>query len=252
MRCWAPPFPERSRVPSDASSRGASEVLAAFAAATQSGNAFDEALRTAAARLSAARMVLEAPTATSERARRALASNGGGLRRAFVAATVLAGTPATRSDAATIAATLAAGEAAGAGDTAIVEAIAIGREVTARVRVAVALDEPWDAEAVADRIGAAIAAARIAQLDANQIRHALGLAATQAAGLGVAQGTAAGELTFGKAAFDAVEGAALARAGFTSAPASLEGRRGLAALMAHGFDEAALREGLGQQWISAL
>jgi 2-methylcitrate dehydratase PrpD len=127
----------------------------------------------------------------------------------------------------------------------------VGREVAARVRIAIALDEPWDVEAVADRIGAAVAAARVARLGAAEMRHALGLAATQAAGLGTAEGTAAGEIARGKAAFDAVEGAALARAGFTSAPASFEGRRGLAALMARGLDEAALCEGLGQHWISA-
>jgi 2-methylcitrate dehydratase PrpD len=223
-----------------------------FAAAPHRGVAFDEARRTAASRLSAARMVLEAPTVTSDRAARALASNGAALRRAFVDATVLAGTAATQSDAATIAAALAAGDAAGLDDAEIVESVAVGREVAARVRVAVAFDEPWDVEAVADRIGAAVAAARIARLGAAEMRHALGLAATQAAGLAVAEGTAAGELAHGKAAFDAVEGVALARAGFTSAPASLEGRRGLAALMAQGFDEARLCEGLGQQWISAL
>jgi 2-methylcitrate dehydratase PrpD len=231
--------------------RGASEVIAAFAAAPHAGEAFDEARRTAGSRLAAARMVLEDPSENAMRAGHALASNGVVLRRAFVAATVLAATSATQADAATIAAVLAAGEAAGVDDAEIADAIAVGREVAARVRVAVALDEPWDVEAVADRIGAAVAAARIARLGAAETRHALGLAATQAAGLGVAEGTAAGELTRGKAAFDAVEGAALARAGFTSAPASLEGRRGLAALMAHGFDESALCEGLGQRWISA-
>jgi 2-methylcitrate dehydratase PrpD len=238
-------------MPSAAPPRGASEIVAAFAAAPHAGTAFDEACRTAGSRLSAARMVLEAPTAVSERAARALAANGTVLRTAFVDATVLAATAATRLDAAVIAAVLATGEAAVIGDEEIAGAIAVGREVAARVRVAVALDEPWDVEAVADRIGAAVAAARVARLGAAEMRHALGLAATQAAGLGIAEGTAAGELARGKAAFDAVEGAALARAGFTSAPASFEGRRGLAALMARGLDEAALCEGLGQHWISA-
>jgi len=215
------------------------------------GEAFDEARRTAGSRLSAARMVVEDPTATSDRAARALEASGAVLRRAFVEATILAATAATRVDAATIAAALAAGEAASVDDAEIAVAIAIGREVAARVRVAVALDAPWDVEAVADRIGAAVAAARIARLGAAEMRHALGLAATQAAGLGVADGAAAGEIARGKAAFDAIEGAALARAEFTSAPASLEGRRGLAALMAHGFDESVLCAGLGQHWISA-
>jgi 2-methylcitrate dehydratase PrpD len=230
---------------------GASELIAAFAAASHAGETFAEARRTAAARLAAARMVLEAPAASAERAARALASNGSVLRRAFAGATALAAVSATQSDAATVAAAIAAGEAAGLDDAEVVDAIAVGREVAARVRVSIALDEPWDVEAVADRIGAALGAARIARLDAAQMRHALGLAATQAVGLGVAHGTVSEELARGKAAFDAIEGAALARAGFTSAPASLEGRRGLVALMAHGFDAPALCEGLGQRWISA-
>jgi 2-methylcitrate dehydratase PrpD len=196
-------------------------------------------------------MVIEAPARASERAARALAASGAVLRRAFVEATTLAANSATQVDAATIAAALAAGEAASLDDAEIAIAIAVGREAGARVRAAVALDEPWDVEAVADRIGAAVAAARIARLAEAEMRQALGLAATQAAGLAVAEGTASGELVRGKAAFDAIEGAALARAGFTSAPASLEGRRGLAALMAHGFDESVLCAGLGQHWISA-
>ena len=60
----------------------------------------------------------------------------------------------------------------------------------------------------------------------------------------------AGGVARGKAAFDALEGAALARAGFTSAPASVEGRRGLIALMARGDTAAALIDGLGTRWDS--
>ena len=53
-------------------------------------------------------------------------------------------------------------------------------------------------------------------------------------------GTGAAALACAKAAADAVEAAILARNGFTAAPASLEGRRGLAALMASNFDAACL------------
>ena len=79
--------------------------------------------------------------------------------------------------------------------------------------------------------GRRLATARLFGLDAERARHALGLAATQATGLGVAEPASTGDIARGKAAFDALEGAALARAGFTSAPASIEGRRGLIALM---------------------
>jgi 2-methylcitrate dehydratase PrpD len=57
-----------------------------------------------------------------------------------------------------------------------------------------------------------------------------GVCATQAAGLRAAAGTDAGPLQAGKAAFNAVEAALLARAGFTGPAEPLDGRRGLFAL----------------------
>jgi hypothetical protein len=228
----------------------ASEAIAAFAVAEHAGEGFDEARRTAEARLAAARAVLVSPRDTAERAGLALASLAPVLRQAFVAATALTAVDAMREDAAIIGAVLAAGEYARCDNRALAEAIAVGREIAARLRGTMTFDAPWDVEAVADRLGAAAAAARLARLDAGHARHALGLAATQAAGLGVAEPTPAGFLARGKAAFDAVEDAALARAGFTSASASIEGRRGLAALMASSDSGAALIEGLGTHWFS--
>ena len=60
-----------------------------------------------------------------------------------------------------------------------------------------------------------------------QARNALGICATQAAGLRAATGTDAGALQAGKAAFNAVEAAQLASLGFTSSREPLNGRRGL-------------------------
>jgi hypothetical protein len=233
-------------VPSGSPEFGASESVARFAVAAHGGTAFDVALRAAGARLAAARSALTRPTQTSTLAARALAPYGPTLRRAFVEATVLAQSPATRADAAIVAVALTADD-----ESAALEAIAIGCEVAARLGRSLALDAAWDAGVVSARLGAAAAAARALGLDAAAARHAVGLAATQAAGLGIVQGSAAGELSYGKAAADAVEGAVLARHGFTSAAAALEGRRGLAALMAATFDRAALSDDLGRRWISA-
>jgi hypothetical protein len=230
---------------------GASEAVARFVAGPHAGAAFDDALSAARTRLVAALTALEAPTVTSELASRALASYGTPLRRAFAEATTLAAAPAARADAPIVAAALASSELAGRGETDVIEAIAVGREVAARLEHALALDAPWNATAVVAGIGAAAAAARAMGLDADAARHAIGLAATQAAGLGVVDATPADALARGKAAADAVEAALLARHGFTAASASLEGRRGLAALMASNFDEAALCEDLGGRWISA-
>jgi 2-methylcitrate dehydratase PrpD len=117
-----------------------------------------------------------------------------------------------------------------ADDTA--DAMAIGYEVADRLvrDLAGAAEAGWSASAVADRIGAGAAAARALRLPAAAARNAVGLCATQAADLAKAEG-AASELQAGKAAADAIEAAFLSRCGFTSPPQSLEGRRGLFALL---------------------
>jgi 2-methylcitrate dehydratase PrpD len=242
------------RMSSAVSSSSASEALAAFIASPHAGAGFDAAMETARTRIAAARSALREPSAAAELANRALPPYGGPLRHAFAYGVILAEAAVTdtgnstdsRADAAIVAAALAL-----AGDALAAEAVAIGCEVAARLRRALAFDAAWDAGAVTAGIGAAAAAARAAGLDAAAARDAIGLAATQAAGLGAVCGTAAGALGCGKAAADALEAAQLARAGFTAAPASLEGRRGLAALMASRFDPAVLLEGLGGRWVSA-
>jgi 2-methylcitrate dehydratase PrpD len=88
----------------------------------------------------------------------------------------------------------------------------------------------WSVSVVAGAIGAGVAAGVMAGLTEAQLRNALGICATQAAGLCAAAGTDAGPVQAGKAAFNAVEGALLAQAGFTAAAEPLDGRRGLFAL----------------------
>ena len=84
----------------------------------------------------------------------------------------------------------------------------------------------------------------------TRTRHALGIAATQAAGLARNAGEALAAIETGKAAADAIEAALIAKHGFTSAPASIDGRRGFAALMAYRFDAASITDGLGTRWVS--
>jgi MmgE/PrpD N-terminal domain len=88
----------------------------------------------------------------------------------------------------------------------------------------------WSAPTVAAGIGACLAAGLMLQLPEAGLRSALGVCATQAAGLRTAAETDAGPLQAGKAAFNAVEAALLAREGFTGAAEPLDGRRGLFAL----------------------
>jgi 2-methylcitrate dehydratase PrpD len=92
----------------------------------------------------------------------------------------------------------------------------------------------WSVPTVAACIGAGLAAGVMLGLPEDRLRNALGVCATQAAGLRAAAGTDAGPLQAGKAAFNAVEAALLAREGFTGPAEPLDGRRGLFALFRRG------------------
>jgi 2-methylcitrate dehydratase PrpD len=88
----------------------------------------------------------------------------------------------------------------------------------------------WSVPVVAGAIGAGVAAGVMAGLTEPELRNALGVCATQAAGLCAAAGTDAWALQGGKAAFNAVEAALLGRGGLTGPGEPLDGRRGLFAL----------------------
>jgi 2-methylcitrate dehydratase PrpD len=114
------------------------------------------------------------------------------------------------------------------------EAVAVGGAVTDLVAIGLpdAQSQGWSVEVVSAAIGGCVAAGLMLGLSEPQLRAAIGIAATQAAGLSSAEGTDAGRLQAGKAACNAVEAALLARHGFTSSAQPLEGRRGLYALFA--------------------
>ena len=99
----------------------------------------------------------------------------------------------------------------------------------------------FDRVATIGRLAAVAAAGRLLGLSAGRQAEAYGIAGTQAAGFAAVTGPA-GALQIGKAAFDAVEAAYLARAGYTAGPAGIEGRRGFAALLAPAADLTALAE----------
>lgn len=149
-------------------------------------------------------------------------------------------------------AAFAAGEGTDAAGAVVLDAIVAGCEIA--VRLARALGEPhaargWDVRGTAGRVGAAVAAGRVLGLQREPMRDAIGIAATAAGGLANARETMVAAFVPAAAAADGVEAALLARAGFTGAPAALEGRRGLAALMSPAFDEHALLDGLGEAFV---
>ncbi|MET7994609.1 MmgE/PrpD family protein [Amycolatopsis sp. NPDC005232] len=89
----------------------------------------------------------------------------------------------------------------------------------------------WCLETTAGTVAAAAAAARVLDLHGPALRHAIGIAATQACGLAAVKGTPLGAAQLGHAAATGVEATLLARNGVTTAEDPLSGRRGLFALM---------------------
>jgi 2-methylcitrate dehydratase PrpD len=109
-------------------------------------------------------------------------------------------------------------------------AVAAGMSAAAIVESGLADWGGWSPGTVAGTVGASVTAGLLLELTGAQLRSAVGIAATQASGLAAAEATPAVALQAGKAAFNGVEAALLARAGLTAPAEPLDGRRGLFAL----------------------
>lgn len=97
-------------------------------------------------------------------------------------------------------------------------------------------DKGWHGTATYGTFGAAAAAAKLLGLNGEQTTTALGIAATQAAGLKAMFGTMCKPLHAGKAASNGLLAARLAKKGFTSRPDAIECAQGFAATQADGFE----------------
>ena len=108
----------------------------------------------------------------------------------------------------------------------------------------------WHPTGTAATFGAAAAAGSLLGLDSARMLDALGSAGTQASGLWEfnADGTMSKHLHPGKAAFNGVLAADLARQGFTGASQILEGQRGFFRATSTSHDERRITDGLGQHW----
>ena len=89
--------------------------------------------------------------------------------------------------------------------------------------------------------GAAAAASRLMNLDADTTALALGIAASQAAGLKANFGTMTKPLHAGKAAINGVLAARLAARGFTASGSAIEGAHGFAQAEVPGFEPREIR-----------
>lgn len=116
----------------------------------------------------------------------------------------------------------------------LVAAYAVGnaafRAVAEILPDAVHYGRGWHTTSTVGRLAAVAAVARLAGLGIPQTRHALGIAASMAAGALANFGTMTKPLHAGLAARDAVTACALAERGFTASPVQLEHPKGFLAL----------------------
>ncbi|MEV6299993.1 MmgE/PrpD family protein [Actinoplanes sp. NPDC051861] len=153
-------------------------------------------------------------------------------------------------------AALAAAEAGAPGD--LIAAIAAGIEVTNRLGMAgcdpetganLYFERGQHATSICGTIGAAVAVARLYELDARRIADAIGIAASMGAGVLEANRTGGSvkRAHCGWAAHGGVVAATLAAEGLTGPPTVLEGRFGF--FTAHtGRFSATFLDGLGERW----
>lgn len=153
----------------------------------------------------------------------------------------------------TISAALAAAELAGADGERLIAGIVAGYEVSNRIAMTVNPRhyDYWHTTATVGCFGAAAAAAVVLDLDADQTAHALGTAATMAAGLQQAfrADAMSKPLHSGRAAEAGILAARLAKSGVTGALDALEGPRGFGAAMSGpDIDWQAATATLGSDW----
>jgi 2-methylcitrate dehydratase PrpD len=106
----------------------------------------------------------------------------------------------------------------------------------------------WFTTGITPGIGAAATAARLLGLDEGKTCIALGLAAAMAGGFRETHGTMAGGLVPAQAGRTGLQAALLARAGFETAPTSLDGPKGYSRVFAEGADPDVVRAGLGTRF----
>ena len=142
-------------------------------------------------------------------------------------------------------------EQRGLSGAAVLHAFLLGGEVECRIGNAVSpghYARGWHITSTCGAFGAAAGCARLLGLSAEQTWHALGIAASQSAGLVENLPTAAKNVGVGNAARHGLLAALLAEQGYEAAPAAIEGPLGWARAMGDAPDLAAITEGLGSRW----
>jgi 2-methylcitrate dehydratase PrpD len=109
-------------------------------------------------------------------------------------------------------------------------------------------DGGWHLTGTLGTIAAGAAAGKLLELDAQQMTHALGIAATQAAGMQQNRGTMCKSFHAGRAASNGLLAALLAQQGFDSSEEIVEGKRGFARIYSNVAKPEAVLDQLGTRW----
>ena len=148
-------------------------------------------------------------------------------------------------------AVLALAEAEGLSGAAVLHALILGIEIACRVGNGVSpghYARGWHITATCGVFGAAAASAKLLGLSRAQIANALGIAASQSAGLVENLATAAKNVGVGNAARNGLFAALMAQRGYEAAARSIEGALGWARACGDAPDVAAMLDGLGRDF----
>jgi len=130
-------------------------------------------------------------------------------------------------------------------------ALILGNEVQARIGFAISpshYNRGWHITSTCGVFGAAAGSGKLAALDARQMISALGIAATQSAGLCECLGTPAKSVSVGNAARNGLWSAMLAEKGFDGPLEPLAGVQGFYHALAEKPDLSRITDGWGDHW----
>jgi 2-methylcitrate dehydratase PrpD len=130
-------------------------------------------------------------------------------------------------------------------------ALVLGNEVQARIGLAISpshYNRGWHITSTCGVFGAATAIGKLLGLSERQTVWALGIAATQSAGLCECLGTPAKSVSVGNAARNGLWSALLAEKGFDGPAEPLAGRQGFYNALAEQADLSFLTDGWGESW----
>jgi len=134
-------------------------------------------------------------------------------------------------------------------------AFILGVEIECRLGRAISpshYDLGWHITGTCGVFGAAAACAKVLDLPTEGVRAALGIAATQAAGVKVMFGTMCKSFNQGRAAENGLLAALLSAQGFTSSEQALEGKFGYVEAASREHDYDVLVHGLGERYMVSL